>query len=82
MKRLFTLLAIALITSSLAAQVGELRNNLAVGVNAGYNLSSVDFSPTIKQGLQPGYAGGLTLRYTSEKYFSLICCIFFCLKLQ
>ena len=73
MKRLFTLLAIALITSSLAAQVGELRNNLAVGFNGGYNLSSVDFSPTIKQGLQPGYTGGLTLRYTSEKYFSLIC---------
>ena len=73
MKRLFTLLTIALIAGSLAAQVGELRNNLAVGFNAGYNLSSVDFSPTIKQGLQPGYAGGLTLRYTSEKYFSLIC---------
>lgn len=73
MKRLFTILAIALITSSLAAQVGELRNNLAVGFNGGYNLSSVDFSPTIKQGLQSGYTGGLTLRYTSEKYFSLIC---------
>ena len=73
MKRLFTLLTITLITSSLAAQVGELRNNLAVGFNGGYNLSSVDFSPTIKQGLQPGYTGGLTLRYTSEKYFSLIC---------
>ena len=73
MKRLFTILTIALITSSLAAQVGELRNNLAVGFNGGYNLSSVDFSPTIKQGLQPGYTGGLTLRYTSEKYFSLIC---------
>lgn len=73
MKRLFTLLTIALITSSLAAQVGELRNNLAVGFNGGYNLSSVDFSPTIKQGLHPGYTGGLTLRYTSEKYFSLIC---------
>ena len=73
MKRLLTILAIALITSSLYAQVGELRNNLAVGFNGGYNLSSVDFSPTIKQGLQPGYTGGVTMRYTSEKYFSLIC---------
>lgn len=73
MKRLLTLLAIALITSSLSAQVGELRNNLAVGFNGGYNLSSVDFSPTIKQGLLPGYTGGVTMRYTSEKYFSLIC---------
>ena len=73
MKRLLTLLAIDLITSSLSAQVGELRNNLAVGFNGGYNLSSVDFSPTIKQGLLPGYTGGVTMRYTSEKYFSLIC---------
>lgn len=73
MKRLLTILAIALITSSLYAQVGELRNNLAVGFNGGYNLSSVDFSPTIKQGLLPGYTGGVTMRYTSEKYFSLIC---------
>lgn len=73
MKRLLILLAIALITSSLSAQVGELRNNLAVGFNGGYNLSSVDFSPTIKQGLLPGYTGGVTMRYTSEKYFSLIC---------
>ena len=73
MKRLFTILTITLLTSSLAAQVGELRNEIAVGFNGGYNLSSVDFSPTIKQGLQPGYTGGVTLRYTSEKYFSLIC---------
>lgn len=55
------------------AQVGELRSNLAVGFNGGYNLSKVDFSPTIKQNLHPGLTGGLTLRYTTEKYFSLIC---------
>ena len=74
MKRLTTLLlTIILIAINSTAQVGELRDNLAVGFNGGYNLSSVDFSPTIKQGLQPGYTGGLTLRYTTEKYFSLIC---------
>lgn len=55
------------------AQVGELRNNLAIGLGGGYNLSSVDFSPTIKQGLQPGVMGGVSVRYTTEKYFSLIC---------
>ena len=62
-----------LLATSAFAQVGELRDNVAVGFNAGYNLSSVDFSPTVKQGLQPGYTGGVTLRYTTEKYFSLIC---------
>lgn len=73
MKRLLILLTIAFATSNLIAQVGELRNEVSVGFNGGYNLSSVDFSPTIKQGLQPGYAGGVTLRYTTEKYFALIC---------
>lgn len=73
MRRLLTILVSVLMTTYLTAQVGELRNNLAIGVNGGYNLSSVDFSPTIKQGLQPGYTGGVTLRYTTEKYFSLIC---------
>lgn len=73
MRRLLIILALILTGTGSFAQVGELRNNLAVGLNGGYNLSSVDFSPTIKQGLQPGYTGGLTLRYTTEKYFALIC---------
>ena len=73
MKRLLTILALTFATCSLMAQVGELRNEVAIGFNGGYNLSKVDFSPTIKQGLQPGYTGGLTLRYTTEKYFALIC---------
>ena len=73
MKRLLSILALAFSTNILVAQVGELRNEVAIGINGGYNLSSVDFSPTIKQGLQPGYTGGLTFRYTTEKYFALIC---------
>ena len=73
MKRLLSILAFITVCLGASAQVGELRNNVAIGVNGGYNLSSVDFSPTIKQGLQPGYTGGFTLRYTTEKYFSLIC---------
>ena len=72
MRRLLFILCIALSTACFA-QVGELRNNLAIGINGGYNLSKVDFSPTIKQNLHPGMTGGLTLRYTSEKYFALIC---------
>ena len=73
MKRLLSIFAFITICLGASAQVGELRNNVAIGVNGGYNLSRVDFSPTIKQGLQPGYTGGFTLRYTTEKYFSLIC---------
>lgn len=73
MRRLLLPLFCILLSTTALAQVGELRSNLAVGFSGGYNLSSVDFSPTIKQGLQPGYTGGLTLRYTTEKYFALIC---------
>ncbi|MDR3118483.1 MAG: PorT family protein [Mediterranea sp.] len=56
-----------------AAQVGELRNNLAVGLNGGININSVTFSPIIKQGNLMGLTGGLTARYISEKYFAMIC---------
>lgn len=73
MRRLLLPLFCMLLSTTALAQVGELCSNLAVGFNGGYNLSSVDFSPTIKQGLQPGYTGGLILRYTTEKYFALIC---------
>ena len=73
MRRLLFSLACLLFSTISFAQVGELRSNLAMGVNGGVNLSRVDFSPTIKQELQPGLTGGVTLRYTTEKYFSLIC---------
>ena len=73
MRRILLSLSCLLLGITAFAQVGELRNNLAIGINGGYNLSRVDFSPTIKQELHPGFTGGFTLRYTTEKYFSLIC---------
>ena len=73
MRRLLIPLFCMLLNTAAFAQVGELRSNLAIGFNGGYNLSRVDFSPTIKQELQPGLTGGFTLRYTTEKYFALIC---------
>ena len=73
MKRLIIPLVCLWLSVASFAQVGELRSNLAIGLNGGYNLSKVDFSPTIKQEYLPGMTGGVTLRYTTEKYFSLIC---------
>lgn len=55
------------------AQVGEMRNNFAIGINGGVNLNSVSFTPTIKQGSLMGITGGVTARYISEKYFAMIC---------
>lgn len=56
-----------------AAQVGELRNNFAIGVNAGVNFNKMSFTPTIQQKSMMGYAGGITARYITEKYFAMIC---------
>lgn len=55
------------------AQIGEQRHNLAVGFNGGINLNSVSFSPSVQQKNLMGINGGLTVRYISEKYFSMIC---------
>lgn len=58
-----------------SAQVGEFRKDFAVGVNGGYVLSNVDFVPKVPQGYLGGMTGGLTLRYTCEKYFKSICAV-------
>lgn len=55
------------------AQLQDQRQNFSVGVNGGVNLSSVSFSPAIKQGKLIGPSFGVTARYISEKYFSMIC---------
>ena len=57
------------------AQVGEYRNDLAVGVSAGYMLSSVGFVPEVPQKQVGGMTGGVTFRYTCEKYFKSVCAI-------
>ena len=68
---LFLLIRLSLVH----AQVGEFRNDLAVGVNGGYVMSNVGFMPTVPQGFQTGMTGGLTVRYTCEKYFKSICAV-------
>lgn len=67
---LFVLFAVSL---SAYAQVGEYRNVLGVGVNGGYMLSRVNFTPRVPQLYLGGLTGGLSIRYTCEKYFSTIC---------
>lgn len=68
------LLALAcLLARPTAAQLGEERHNLAVGISVGVNRSSVSFQPKIKQNTLNGMSGGITLRYMSEKYFKMMC---------
>ncbi|MBE6286626.1 MAG: PorT family protein [Mediterranea massiliensis] len=70
---IITLLFIALSTLTVRAQIGDLRNNIAIGINGGVNMNKVSFSPTVKQKNLMGITGGITARYISEKYFSMIC---------
>lgn len=69
------LFALLLLPLTLKAQIGERRSTLSIGGNGGITLSSIDFDPTIRQQqlIQPTF--GLTLRYTSEKYFTTLCAI-------
>ena len=76
MKRL-TLLTIiyTLLSTNSPAQVGEYRRDLAIGINGGYALNQISFSPHVNQKMHGGITMGLTTRYTCEKYFSMICAI-------
>ncbi|WP_321332155.1 porin family protein [uncultured Bacteroides sp.] len=76
LKRNFNIWSVALlmaISLPVAAQVGEQRSNFSIGVNGGVNYNSVSFTPKIKQNSLTGLNGGITARYISEKYFSMIC---------
>ncbi len=57
------------------AQIGEHRNTFSIGVNGGYNMSNVKFTPKVVQNLHGGMTAGLSMRYTVEKYFSTIASI-------
>ena len=73
MKKLILSALVCLFALPMMAQLGEERQNWAVGVNMGMNMTKVDFSPRIKQKSHNGMAFGLTARYMCEKYFNMIC---------
>ncbi len=75
MRRLLLLCLTGLLSLSSFAQVGEFRKDLAIGFNGGYVMSNVDFMPVVPQGWQGGMTGGLSIRYTCEKYFKSICAV-------
>lgn len=69
------LFLLVLVPLLLKAQVGEYRTDFAIGANGGYMLSNVGFVPDVPQGYLGGLTGGLSMRYTCEKYFKSICSI-------
>lgn len=73
-KRLYiTALLLAMTGIAATAQVESPRSCLEVGVAGGMNFSRMESQPSIRQGLRQGLNGGISVRYTSEKYFSMIC---------
>ena len=65
-----------LLPIGVAAQIGEHRDDLSVGANAGFQLSSVGFNPRVPQGMHGGLTGGVSVRYVCEKYYSTICSVY------
>ena len=76
-RQIITLLALLLPIGALA-QIGQHRNTFSVGVNGGYNLTTVRFTPKVVQSMKGGVTGGIAMRYTVEKYFSTIASIAGC----
>lgn len=74
MRRYLILLLLG-VAVSVSAQVGEYRTDFAVGFNGGYVMSNVSFVPKVPQGMLGGFTGGLSARYTCEKYFKSICAV-------
>ena len=76
MRRIFTVsLLLMFMSMSSWAQIGDHRNELAIGVNGGYVMSNVGFTPSVTQKMHGALTGGFTVRYTCEKYFKSICAI-------
>ncbi len=73
MKRIIHFISAILFATTLSAQIEQPRNILEVGVAGGLNLSKMDIQPSIRQKYRNGINGGISIRYTSEKYFNMIC---------
>ena len=66
----------SIVPVAMTAQIGEHRNDLAIGFNGGLNMSSVSFTPKVSQAKLNGITGGLSVRYVCEKYFSTVCSLY------
>ena len=71
----YTLFVLILFVLPSKAQIGEYRSEFAIGCGGGMVLSKVGFIPEVPQNMRKGVMGGISFRYTCEKYFSSICAI-------
>ena len=71
--RIFHIISALLFATTVAAQVEQPRSILEIGFAGGLNMSQMDMQPKIGQKYLNGLNGGVSIRYTSEKYFNMIC---------
>lgn len=70
------LILFSLVANTMRAQIGDHRSIFSIGVNGGYAMSNIGFTPSVSQGKHGGMTGGFSMRYVCEKYFSTICSIY------
>ena len=68
-------LILAFVFSNASAQIGKHRNDLSIGVNGGYIMSNIGFTPKVNQNMYGGMTAGVSFRYVCEKYFSTVCSV-------
>ena len=73
--RLLMVIAMLLAANGIKAQIGEHRDDLSIGGNAGVSLSSVGFVQKVNQGQHIGPTAGFSVRYVCEKYYSMVCSV-------
>ena len=73
MRRILSILLLLSIALNISAQIEEPRRRIEIGVSGGINLNTIELQPTMRQKMHKGINGGLSIRYTSEKYFSMLC---------
>ena len=71
--RYIALTILALVTATTFAQIEQPRRILEIGATGGMNMSELDIQPQMRQTSLNGINSGVFVRYTSEKYFSMIC---------
>lgn len=69
----FLFLLFSVFSISATAQVGEQRHDFSIGVNAGLAMNKVAFTPKINQKFYMAPLYGVTIRYTSERYYGMWC---------
>lgn len=67
----FLLIILSISIIETIAQTETFKPVSSFGIRQGANVSFVDFSPTVREGLVYGYNGGLVYRYVNEKLFAL-----------